>query len=440
MALSAATVWRVRPAGSNNNGGGFDSTVAGTNTDYSQRDTPILTVTDAACTTGGVIVTSTTGGFGTDYPGNLIRLSGTHFTTGFYSIQTRTNTNTITVDRDPTDGSNASAGTLAVGGGWATPEANTAANIVGGNIIYVLGGASPSYGAPDYVGVAFVPVSGTTAAGLVRFIGDPNTPANNGFGGKPLISVPGRWANGFVLVKFQDLFLVGAGTTNNTLGVISQADSDIALMSGMIFDQNGYDLSLSNGTGAASIGSMKAVGCEVFTSVAARGGSTQPALTGGHYGIEILFSNIHDCLGVGIAGDTYSHFMFDIIAKNGGSGFTQLADVGQGDAHHNGIEFCTIDGNLGHGIEFLSANEPGALFLTHVFNCTVSNHTQATKYGFIVDSGTAASNQVSRGFIDYNSYFNNTNGNYNAISAGAHDTALGADPYVAQSTENYTLK
>lgn len=114
MALSATTIWEIRSDGSPYNGGGYN-TAAGT-TDYSDRATPILTVTDAACTTGGVIVTSATGGFTAAMVGSVVYLEGTHFVSGWYEIKTYTDTNTITVDRDPTDGSNASSGTLRVGG------------------------------------------------------------------------------------------------------------------------------------------------------------------------------------------------------------------------------------------------------------------------------------------------------------------------------------
>jgi hypothetical protein len=71
-------------------------------------------------------------------------------------------------------------------------------------------------------------------------------------------------------------------------------------------------------------------------------------------------------------------------------------------------------------------------------NNIISNHVTAATYGITVEAGTAAQNSRIAGFIDYNTFYNNS-ANYNAINAGAHDTALGVTPYVNSSTEDYTL-
>jgi hypothetical protein len=143
MALSAAIDWNIRTDGAAANGGGYKRT-AGT-TDYSKQAAAQLSVSDAACTTGGVIVTSATGGFTAAMVGNVLYLSGTHFTTGWYEIITYSDTNTITVDRDPTDGSNGSGGTLNVGGsldgiGTLGLIFQTAAQAVAGMRGYIRGG------------------------------------------------------------------------------------------------------------------------------------------------------------------------------------------------------------------------------------------------------------------------------------------------------------
>lgn len=120
MALSAATVIEVRTDGNDDNGGGFVTGASGT--DYSQQAAAQLTLTDLACTTGGAVLTSATGGFTAAMIGNLIQIkSGTHFTAGWYQIIARTDTNTVTLDRDPTDGTNGASGTGSVGGALASP-------------------------------------------------------------------------------------------------------------------------------------------------------------------------------------------------------------------------------------------------------------------------------------------------------------------------------
>ena len=147
MAILATAIWEFQTTGNNDNGGGFDIGIASYGTDYSMQTTAQLSLTNLAMTTGGVIATSTTGGFTAAMIGNSIYIkSGTNFTAGWYFIITRTDTNTITLDRDATTGSNATGGVVKVGGSMAVPtdaflEALTANNkvwIKSGN--YTLGG------------------------------------------------------------------------------------------------------------------------------------------------------------------------------------------------------------------------------------------------------------------------------------------------------------
>lgn len=120
MAQSADIVWEVQTAGASNNGGGFK--VGASGTDYSQQSSPQLSVTDAACT-GNTTVTSATGGFTSAMIGNVIYLSSGP---GWYEITGRTDTNTITIDRN---GPNASGMTARVGG--ALNSLNTLASAMG---------------------------------------------------------------------------------------------------------------------------------------------------------------------------------------------------------------------------------------------------------------------------------------------------------------------
>lgn len=119
-ALDATVDWDVRTTGNDSNGGCYDSVSDG-GTDYSQQDAAQLSISDLAMTTGGVTLTSATGGFTSAMIDNCIQIaSGTHFVAGFYQITGYTDTNTITIDRDATDGSNATNGVAAIGGGLRT--------------------------------------------------------------------------------------------------------------------------------------------------------------------------------------------------------------------------------------------------------------------------------------------------------------------------------
>jgi hypothetical protein len=122
-----------------------------------------------------------------------------------------------------------------------------------------------------------------------------------------------------------------------------------------------------------------------------------------------------------------------VLAKNVLNGLLmdQSQGTGNNDAQNN-----TIDGNAGHGIEIV---DQGSVAYAVILNNIISNQVGAGKFGLTADVGTAAANTQVANFIDYNVYYNNT-ANYNAINASPHDTALGVDPYVASSTENYTLK
>lgn len=139
MALSAQIIWEIRTTGNNDNGGGFKAGASGT--DYSQQDSAQLTLTDLAMTAGGTTLTSATGGFTAEMIGNVIRIkSGTNFTAGWYEITARADTNTVTIDRDATNGSDATSGTGSVGGARALPTDAFFEALTAGNTVYIKAG------------------------------------------------------------------------------------------------------------------------------------------------------------------------------------------------------------------------------------------------------------------------------------------------------------
>jgi hypothetical protein len=114
MGISGNVVFEVRNGGSDTNGGGFVTGSGGT--DYSQQNSPQLSLTDAVCA-ATTTVTSATGGFTAAMVGSIIYLDNGG-TCDWYEIKTRVDTNTITIDRA---GPSASGLTLNVGGALATP-------------------------------------------------------------------------------------------------------------------------------------------------------------------------------------------------------------------------------------------------------------------------------------------------------------------------------
>lgn len=433
MAVNPTAVWRVRPAGSNTNGAGFDTGITGFGTDYSKQDAAQLSVADATSVAASKIVLSVTGGFTAAMIGNAIYLSGTHFTTGWYFITAWTSTNSITIDRDPTTGGNGSLGTLNVGGGWADFWTNTTsakAALVPGNIVYILGSGVPNPAAYtiDYSpAVTFTPTSGDQTNGIISFIGDPATPSS----GVPCIQPTGQLFSGAVAIQLQNLWFVGGGTTNNSNGIFACSSPNFTcLVSNVVYDQFGYDIGWS-GHFDTGVGACNYFNMEVFNTHAARGTTGQPGINISDG--SMINCNIHDCLGDGIASTGPQWIVNTISAKNGNVGIRVYSTL---DSYSCAIMNCTVDANGGIGI-YLNGGK--VLGYTCVLNCIISNHASSPGLEVAGAAGTQAQVDKIKGFIDYNIFYNNAGGNYHNITAGGHDTAEGTNPYVGQSTENYTL-
>lgn len=140
----------------------YVSMVFGGGTDYSQQDSAQLSLTDLAMTTATTTLTSVTGGFTAAMVGNLIQITaGTNFTTGWYEITARSDTNTVTIDRDATTGSNASSGTGAVGGAMALPVDAFFESWTAGNRLFIKAGTY------TLTGDISIGNSGTTTAVMI---------------------------------------------------------------------------------------------------------------------------------------------------------------------------------------------------------------------------------------------------------------------------------
>jgi Right handed beta helix region len=431
MAINASAVWRARPSGSNSNGGGYDSGISGAATDYSRQNAAQASGSHGTAAATSTFTDATAANFTAAMIGNCIQIvSGAGFTAGFYFVTAFTSASVVTLDRSP------GTGTVAVwnlGGGWADFWTNTLSTgpLVPGNTVYILGAGIPnpsSYAADyAYTGTGFAPAVGNQTAGQVVFANDPSTPNYKApwdtTGGMPLITssnptlVNGGGVN--LYGAFTGLWIVASGGGGNFIFT----NSSYITLIGCVFDQSG------NNAGLITTGDSSVIGCEAFDSTNGAAQSTAAISLGD--GV-VIGCNVHDCTSHGIAVNGNARNAIDdcIVAKNKGDGIKVQAN--------NSpilIKNCTIDGNLGHGVEVTSQNYlSGLVMMSNI----ISNHTQAGKYGVTVGAGTATQNSAIVQFFDKNTYYNNTT-NYNAINAGAHDTALGSNPYNAQSTEDYTL-
>lgn len=432
MAANATAVWRVRPSGSNNNGGGYDPGIASAGIDYSQQNSPQVSQSSTANTsTATVTLTDTGASFTSALIGNGIRVSGTSISTTYTFITAVPTSTTLTLQTSP--GTAGTAVSYNIGGGWADYWTNTTgAPVVAGNTIYILGSGvpNPSSYTYDYTRTGyFTPVSGDQASGgLVSFIGDPSTPSN----GVPCLKVDGLtfYSGGGWL--FKNLWFVASAANNNAYGIFGGNSNVPLVVINCVFDQFGYDIALSGGS--SSNPPIQAIGIEVFSSVGKHSTNASYGMNlspGSGPGAFMINSNIHDCIGPGVIMGRNSVLSNCIIAKNGAAGVVITLTAG----YTAECVGCTIDANSGNGIEFTTqASLSAAVCLNNI----ISNHVTGGTYGMTVDAGTAAQNSRVQGFVNYNTFYNNTT-NYNAINAGANDTAEGSNPYVGQSTENYTL-
>jgi hypothetical protein len=426
MAVGATAVWRARPSGSNTNGGGYDPGISGAATDYSQQNSAQASGSHGTSTGTTTFVDAIANLFTAAMVGNALYITGTGLTTGWYFCVGYTSASSITLDRSPGTGT---VGTWHLGGGWADFWTNTTSSgpLVPGNIVYILGSGVPNPASYTYdytVSSSFTPTSGDTTNGLIKFIGDPNTPSS----GWPCIKCSSSPTfNSINRGALLNLWFVAA-TTGYAVAASNQFYS-----SGIIFDQFGYDMGYLN----SGLDSVIIRISEFSSSVAQRttNNNDMIAIPNNYACWQLFGCNIHDVLGKGFSsgyeGGSFS-VSFCIFAKNGDTAI-KLSD-GQGDKSGS-IFNCVIDGNLGDGIDFDNQNNIQEIAF---FNNIISNHTTAGKYGMLVGSGSTAQNDRIKAFIDYNTYYNNTN-DVNNISYGPHDTHGGINPFVGQPSENYSL-
>src|SRR5271170_1972719 len=117
MAINATAVWRVRPSGSNTNGGGYDPGIASAGTDWSQQNAAHLS-NIGTVSTATVTLTDTGASFtAADLIGNAIRVAGTGITTTFTFITAVPTSTTLTLQTSP--GTTGTSVTYNIGGGWA---------------------------------------------------------------------------------------------------------------------------------------------------------------------------------------------------------------------------------------------------------------------------------------------------------------------------------
>jgi hypothetical protein len=283
MAIQAGAVWEIRTGGSNNNGGGFDSTIAGAGTDYSQQTTAALALTDLAAGAGSTTLTSATGGFTAQHVGNCIYIrSGTNFTAGWYFITGCTNANTVTLDRAPNSVAS-SGGSGNVGGARAVPTSAFWDAMVPGNLVWYKAGTYNLTESPTASGGI-----GSASGGLIKHHG-----YNATRGDAPTGANRPTFACGS---SYQVIF--GAYTSFENIIVTSSA-ATVALTIGANGIARNLKVAATGGGQAATLSSSMTIGCEFSATgaTAAQFGAAGGAIVGCYVhdatiGLNVSSSNV----------------------------------------------------------------------------------------------------------------------------------------------------
>ncbi len=393
MVTSANTVWDVRGTGgigpgSDNNGGGF--VIGSGGTDYSQSNTPILTVADAV-TTGTTTVTSVTGGFTAAMIGNNINLVGD----GVYTITARASTNSITVNQNT---GTSGAQTANVGGAFATLS-KVAGTAIFSNKIFATGAVGGA-------GVTFAQTGTPTAANPpTRIMGYTST---HGDAGHASFALTGGTGQAAITLSGQGCWIEGVDVDCGSLGtstgiVASGTQAMVRNCKVSNFTTRGI-----NSSGAQSL----VTDCEVTGGTSAATDSIEAATSGG---ITVQRCNVHDnaCLGIKLLG--LNTAMFNLVTNNSGASSDGIQTANDCIVEHN-----TIHNNGRDGIRATNVDR----VLLAWRNNLITNNANA---GITATTSTAF---PADPLYDGNAYYNNgAGGTVNRVNMDSTAGIYAAAPY-----------
>lgn len=375
-ALSANSVWEVRTAGNDTNGGGFVTGAAGT--DYSQQDAKNTVGSDISTTdavaVGTTTITSVTANFGTTIVGNIVYFQGG---TGAIAAQwrqvtARASTTSITIDAAIA----ASTGmTLNIGGALASPGQAGGNATVSGMIIHGKAGTySITSATANIAGGCVTLTTGTYCEGYQTVRGDLGTP--------PLLQASG----------ISTFTIVTTPSTTTPMGVVNLRVDGAGLTAsrGFVFSSGVYykltaENCTNNGFSTVAVGLLAcaATGCSsqaAFTSASTplvgcvAYSNTVSGLVSTSTGVAFV-----RCLSYSNSGASSDGFSLDSASVA-----TNCASYGNGrDGYRttdDQVQFinCIAEGNSGWG--WLSTF--GTVFL---FNCAGFNNTAGnTSLGALV--------------------------------------------------------
>lgn len=426
MAISALTVWEVRPATGSDTAcsGGFVTGASGT--DYSQQAAAQYSLTGLTTAAANAIILSASAS--ADMVGNLIKITGgTNFTTGFYQILSVSLGVSITVDRNVTSAAGA-AGTGVIGGALATVSlAKT--NAVAGNQIYFKG----TYTVSAVLNLAFdssfktpFTINGYSIARNDGTRGTWTTATNS----INLVDLSGSLNVQFKNINFTNTAgTKGTGTTGNALTQLS-SNSGAVLLSQCSFD--GFNTAIG---GDFSLTTFTFVNLQMD-------------------GVEIKNSVSHGVFTTCSAACSGCWFH-----ANGGDGFRITDDPTHNGAYNYTSAFvdCVFYGNTGHGLNNLSDQTASATVGGNVMLILIgcdfvlnggdgvrspanqTGSTMAWNNIFWNNTGWGYNSPTSNALVNAlprcNAYGSNTAGARQNFPVGVGDVALSADPFTSIGTD-----
>lgn len=419
MALSANIVFEVRTAGSDSNGGGFNSGASGT--DRSQQNAAHATLTTSSTvhtTTTQINVavgdyTVTTGDVG-----NLVQVTGGTATAGFYEITAvDTGNNRWTVDRSVGTAAQTVAG--AMGGALASLGKVGGSGYVTGTKVWVKAGTYSVTSASTNV------TNGCFSAGSNGIFIEGYNATRGDLGTRPLIQASG--ISTFTLISI----------SNNNAHQVTNLKLDGASLTssrGIVVRHRAYRIEVVNCTNGACVGDL---GSTIYLECTASGCSSQ---------IAFDECNCHTCVAydntvTGFAGTQGLWYVNCISDSNSGAssdGFASSSGTAL-NAHwvncvaynngRDGFRFsaarggifvnCIAEDNAGWGFNGVNVNGNTLINCAGYSNTsgesTFGSGVNNNNYNFVTGGGSFFTNAASQNFA-----LNNTGG------AGAAARAAGA--------------
>jgi hypothetical protein len=387
VGIPVTAVWELRAnAGNSGLQGGFFSS-ARSGTDYSQQDSPQLSLTDIATDGAGTGISSATGGFTAAMVGNGIYITGGSTTAGWYEIVAVTDTNAATIDRSAGASKTGATGRV---GGAASFVSGVLAIMVAGNVGWVKADATHTL-----TGNLSTAAGSEAAAIDLRGYGTTRGDSPTG-DNRPLVACGAYYVTPGNYVRVSHLRMTGTGTYVIAMGAGTVFLNVKAVNSSETASRRAF----SDTNGTATL-----VSCEASSTA---GNGVYNAVANG---LHLLGCYIHDC------GE------YGVYCSSGGGYLTLVATVFDtcvvgvyGTTIRRGfVAHCVFYGNTSYGFQLTTGD--------YFFIC--NSIFSGNGVGISLADGHEGEN-----YEDWNDFYDNTTDREN-IDAGAHDLAI--DPGFANA-------